>query len=110
MGSEPKEKADTRKYVREIALSEPAYAGLARFARRIADLLRLPGVKTNPEMLGTLDDLLGAIYALIIARERDFTNRTDRRIEIAAVERRAMQLADGRIREDGKWMAGFHFN
>ena len=21
-----------------------------------------------------------------------------------------MQLADGRIREDGKWMAGFHFN
>src|SRR6059036_133007 len=110
MGSGPKEKASTREHVREIALSEPTYAGLARFASRIATLLALPVVKKNPAMLGTLDDLVGAIYALIFAKESDFTNRSDRPIEIAAVGRRATQLANGRVRDDGKWMAGFHFN
>lgn len=96
--------------VRQIDLTDSTYAALAQSAGRIAALLSSPLAKNNPDLSGSLDDFLGAVYALIFAKEADFTHRPNRQIDIAAVEKLAKQLAAGQVRTDGKWMAGFHFN
>jgi hypothetical protein len=46
---------------------------------------------------------------LIQAKKHDFADRTGA-IEIAAVEKRALKIAAGKVRTDGKWIAGFYFN
>lgn len=94
----------------QIDLTDPEYEALARFAHRIAKLLSGPTVQADANLTGSLDDLLGAVYALILAKRGDFADRTDRPIEIAAVRKRAGQIEKGEVRIDGKWMAGFHFN
>ena len=91
-------------------LSSPIYATLARFAAQIAKLLNAPSVQADPNLAGTLDDFLGAVYALFFAKRGDFTDRTARSIDVTAVQKRAAQMASGELRPDGKWMAGFHFN
>jgi hypothetical protein len=96
--------------MRQIDLTNSTNAALAQSADRIATLLRSPVAKNNPDLSGSLDDFLGAVYALIFAREGNFTHRSDRPIDITAVEKRAKQVAVGQVRTDGKWMAGFHFN
>jgi hypothetical protein len=58
----------------------------------------------------TLDDFLGAIYALVFAQRCDFTNGTARSIDITSVQKHAAQMAVGGLRPDGKQMAGFHLN
>lgn len=91
-------------------LSSPIYATLARCAARIDKLLNAPTVQADPNLAGTLDDFLGAVCALFFAKRGDFTDRTTQSIDITAVQNRAMQMADGEPRPDGKWMAGLHFN
>lgn len=94
----------------QIDLNDTIYVALSRSAGRIGKLLSLRTVQTNADLAGSLDDFLGAIYALILAKQGGFTDRLTRPIEIAAVEKRAEQIAAGKVRTDGKWMAGFHFN
>jgi len=94
----------------QIDLNDTICAVLSRSAGRIGRLLSLPTVQANTDLAGSLDDFLGAVYALILAKHADFTDRLTRPIEIAAVEKRAKQIAAGKVRTDGKWMAGFHFN
>ncbi len=89
--------------------SDPVHAALMGYAGRIAKLLTAPAVRTNPDAAGSLDDFLGAVYALIQAKQHSFSNRTGP-IDITAVEKRAVQIAAGRVRTDGKWIAGFYFN
>ena len=48
---------------------------LTRYAERITTLLRDPWVKTNPDVLGSLDELLGSVYSLIIAKYLDYQDR-----------------------------------
>src|SRR5258708_5624417 len=96
--------------VRQIDLDDSTYAALAQSAGRIATLLSSPVAKNNPDLAGSLDDFLGAVYALVFAKEGDFTHRPNRQIDISAVEKLAKQLAAGQVRTDVKWMAGFHFN
>lgn len=91
-----------------IDLTDPAYEALARSAGRIGKLLGEP--KISEDLAGSLDDFLGAVYALILAKELGFEDRTNHRIDIDAVRTRAGQIAIGEIRRVGKWMAGFHFN
>ena len=92
-------------------LSSPIYATLARSAARIAKLRNAPSrVHADPNLAGTLDDFLGAVYALFFAKRGDFTDRTSRSIDINAVQKRAAQMAAGDLRPDGEWMAGVHFN
>jgi hypothetical protein len=93
-----------------LDLIDPTYAALSRYAGRIGKLLTEPAAQGNPALAGSLDDFLGAVYALIQAKQHDFTDRAGRPIEIAAVEKRAAQIAAGRVRTDGKWIAGFYFN
>lgn len=110
MSTVPSGNETRRENMRQIDLADPTYAALSQSAGRIAILLKSPFAKKNPNMSGSLDDFLGAVYALIFAKEANFTDRPDRSIEIAAVEKRAEQLARGQVRTDGKWIAGFHFN
>lgn len=106
---EPQTKESTPPTLR-LDLSSPTFATLARFAARIAKLLSAPTVQADPNVAGTLDDFLGAVYALVFAKRGDFTDRTARSIDITAVQQRAVQIESGDLRPDGKWMAGFHFN
>jgi hypothetical protein len=89
---------------------DPTEAALSQCADRIGKLLAAPAIRSNPDLEGSLDDFLGAIYALIQAKRHDFTDRVARPIEISAVEKRASQIAAGKVRTEGKWVAGFYFN
>lgn len=93
-----------------IDLADPTYGTLAQFAGRIAKLIGVDAVQSDPNVVGCLDDLLGAVFALIFAKQGEFADRLDKPIEIAAVLKRADQIKGGKVRVDGKWMAGFHFN
>jgi hypothetical protein len=93
-----------------IDVNDTTYAALSRSADGIGKLLSVPTVQANADLAGSLDDFLGAVYALILAKQSGFTDRLSRPIEIAVVEKRARQIAAGKVRTDGKWMAGFHFN
>lgn len=93
-----------------LDLKNPVYGALSKYAGTLGKLLTALAVRTNPDLAGSLDDLLGAIYALIQAKQHDFTDRADRPIEIDAVAKRASKIAAGSVRTDGKWIAGFYFN
>ena len=93
-----------------LDLADHTYQELSNDAGRIGKLLTSATVWSDPNLAGSLDDFLGAVYALILAKQHDFTDRAGRPIEIAAVEKRAAQIKTGRVRTDGKWIAGFYFN
>ncbi len=94
----------------QIDPNNPTYAKLSRYAARVETLLKKAAVKGKPGLVASLDDFLGILYSLFFARESDFTDRLDRKIDPTAVEKRAHELASGPPRPKGKWMAGFHFN
>jgi hypothetical protein len=89
--------------------TDQTHAVLSGYADRIARLLAAPAVQASTELAGSLDDFLGAVYALIQAKQQGFADRTGP-IQIAAVEKRAQMIAAGKVRTDGKWIAGFYFN
>jgi hypothetical protein len=89
---------------------DTTYKALFGYAGRIGKLLTVPTVLANPDLAGSLDDFLGAVYALIQAKHHKFADRTGRPIDIKPVAQRAAQIAKGRVRTGGKWIAGFYFN
>ncbi len=89
--------------------SDKTYAALSGYASRISKLLTALSVQADPDLAGSLDDFLGAVYALIQAKQQGFADRTGP-IQISAVAKRAQMIAAGRVRTDGKWIAGFYFN
>lgn len=95
---------------RRIDTSDPAYASLASYARKVGKLMECAVALPDADLIGCLDDLLGAIYSLILARELGFEDRTDRPADEQAVLGRAADIASGMLRSNGKWMAGFYFN
>lgn len=84
---------------------------LAAFGDKIAKLIESPKARASHYLLATLDDLLGAVYALVLAKRNNppFKDRTGP-IEVQVVLERANQLAECRVRMAGAWMAGFQFN
>jgi hypothetical protein len=52
-----------------LDLNDPTEARLAGCARRISQLLKSPAVAANAEAQSSLDDFLGAVYALIRAKQ-----------------------------------------
>ncbi len=89
---------------------DATYKTLFGYAGRIGKLLTAPTVLANPDLAGSLDDFLGAVYALIQARHHKFTDRAGRPIDIKPVTQRAVQIAKGKVRTNGQWIAGFYFN
>lgn len=94
----------------QLDVTKDGLRTIAGFACRLDKLLTLDPIRADPEALGTIDDLLGAVYALAFAKQAAFVDRTNQPVEEAAITKRAKELAKGRIRRDGKWMAGHHFN
>src|SRR6266542_477250 len=73
----------------QIDPNSPTYAKLSRYAARVETLLKKAAVKGKPGLVASLDDFLGILYSLFFAREYDFTDRLDRKIDPTAVEKRA---------------------
>jgi hypothetical protein len=85
---------------------------LFEFAGRIAVLLESPRVQSSAAMQATLDDLLGAVYTMVLARNQGYDDRLhalDAK-DVQAVSVRARDMSEGKVRTDGKWTAGFYFN
>lgn len=93
----------------DIDLTDHAFGHLAKEASRISVLLNAPKVQAEKRMVGCIDDLLGALYSLVFATRERFEDRVGP-IEEDKVLIRAEQVAAGRLRTDGRWMAGFHLN
>src|SRR5947209_13766219 len=104
----------TRPQAREtrlrIDLGDRYYSALAKLAERIDILLVHVEIQADANVVSSLDDLLGAIYSLVLARQYCFDDRPDRPIQLDVVSRRARQVRDGDVRLDGKWIAGWYFN
>ena len=97
--------------VLKIDKSAPEFKRLCEFAVRLNALLAKPKVQADPNLPDALVDFLGALYALVLARTLGFDDRTGgKKPERDKVQTRALDVSNGRIRLDGKWMAGFHFN
>lgn len=95
--------------MRTFNLAHNELKSIASFASRIAVLLSKPDIKSDDDQTGVLDDLLGAVYALILAVEDGFVGKPGKS-EKEPPTTRAKQVASGQFRTDGNWMAGFHFN
>lgn len=95
----------------EVDRADPECRRLVGFAARLKKLLDSPKVQTDANLPDALDDLLGAVYARALAKSLGFTDRAiGKQPERDKVQVRAEEVSNGRIRLDGKWMAGFHFN
>ncbi len=93
-----------------LHLNDPTEARLAGCAHRIGQFLATPTVTANADFESSLDDFLGAIYALIRAKKKNFQDRPGRGIKIKPVALRAARIAVGHVKTDGLWIAGFYFN
>ncbi|MCC7178926.1 MAG: hypothetical protein IT177_11105 [Acidobacteria bacterium] len=94
-----------------IDVGRPANGKLAKLAGRIRTRLpRHPGTKQNQDLAATLDLFLGGVHALFLASEGGFKERRRQPIELKVVHKRAEDLSSGKLRQDGLWSAGFHFN
>ena len=83
---------------------------LSGYSGRVESLLSQKKVRTSADMIAALDDFLGALFALLFARQSSFQDRMKQPIEVDAVVRRSRQLSKGEIKSTGPWIAGFHFN
>ena len=85
---------------------------LFQLSRRIATLLQSQKIQSSASMQASLDDSLGAVYSLIYARNYEYDDRQQPLgpKDIGAVKTRAMDMATGKVRTEGKWTAGFYFN
>src|ERR1035441_3517129 len=81
-----------------LDLSQPTDATLSKCAGRISKLLAAPPVKANSDVESSLDDFLGAVYALILAKHHQFQDRAGRPIDIKPVAQRATRIAAGSVR------------
>jgi len=69
-----------------------------------------PAIEKDEDAVATLDFFSGAIHALFLARHHGFKNRKDRSPSTPAVRKIARDLSGGKLRIEGAWLAGFHFN
>jgi hypothetical protein len=94
----------------DLDTDDPTYKALFGYGGRIGKLLKEPSILANPDLAGSLDDFLGAVYALIQAKHHKFADRAGRPIDIKPVAQRAVRISKGIVRTDGEWIAGFYFN
>ena len=94
-----------------LNLEESKDEKLALYGKRLVKLLRSPQAQKSHYFVATLDDFLGAVYSLVLSQcnVHPFEKRSGQ-IEIDTVVRRAEDVASGKLRTSGNWMAGFHFN
>jgi hypothetical protein len=87
---------------------------LIGLSQGITQLLRSNRKRRDVHVWATLDDFLGAIYALIFAfhNKPPFKSRPrGKTIDTRVVIKRARAVSESHnIRRQGAWVAGFHFN
>lgn len=103
----------TRQFLLFDITSDSDVEQLSKFASRIAVLLDSPSVLARRSLPACLDDLLGAVYALMLAKHHDYVDRmgiplSDANIKDIGV--RAKDMSHARLRTEGKWTAGYYFN
>jgi hypothetical protein len=101
--------SDEASMIKDLDLKDSKQKRLAVFAARISTLLEKPDVTKNEPLISVLDDLLGAVYALLAARQENFKGKMGKS-EFAPILDRAKLIATGKPKNSGNWMAGFHFN
>ena len=89
-----------------------AFQELQLQAARIADLMSLSPLQARQSLMGCLDDLLGAVYSLMYAAHRGYSDRPQalNAHDLQNVLIRARDMSNGKVRTEGKWTAGFYFN
>ncbi len=95
--------------VKDLDLKDSKQKRLAGFAARIVKLLEKPEVQANEPLVAVIDDLLGAVYALIAARQEKFKGKLGKS-DFPPILDRSKLIAGGKPKVSGNWMAGFHFN
>ena len=95
--------------IQDLDMKDSKQRRLAGFSARIVQLLEKPDVQNNEQLLSVLDDLLGALYALIAARQENFQGKIGTS-QLSPILNRAKLIAAGKPKDSGNWMAGFHFN
>lgn len=95
--------------IKDLDLKDSKQKRLAGSAARIVKLLEKPEVQNNEPLVSVLDDLLGAVYALIAARQEKFLGKMGKS-EFPPILDRAKLISTGKPKNSGNWMAGFHFN
>jgi adenylate kinase family enzyme len=91
----------------ESVQSVSEWLDLLELSGRIANLMR-----SASSLRDSLDYLLGAVYALLVAQELGYADRDSALPENywTAPQKRAGDMAIGIVRKDGKWASGFFFN
>lgn len=95
--------------LKDLDLKDSKQKRLAGFAARIVKLLEKPEVQAKEPLVAVIDDLLGAVYALIAARQENFKGKLGKS-EFPPILDRSKLIACGKPKVSGNWMAGFHFN
>jgi hypothetical protein len=95
--------------IKNLDITDSKQERLAGFATRIVRLLENPEVQKNDPLIAVIDDLLGAVYALIAARQENFKGKLGKSAFEPILDR-AKLIAARKPRNSGNWMAGFHFN
>jgi hypothetical protein len=85
--------------ISRVDTKDQTFRDVFLYAERIATLLKSPVVAKSSDLEACLDDLLGALYALVFAKQAGFVHR--RPIEISAVITHAEQVSKGEVRVDG---------
>lgn len=86
------------------------YRELCEAASKVESLLAVPEIQADAAALATLDLFVGGIASLLRAANAHFKDRTGRPIGAEPVRIVAEQLAKGTMRNEGAWLAGYHFN
>lgn len=93
-------------------MSDLGLRQLRGYSERIATLLGKPEIHSKDSLIACLDDLLGVVYSLFHAKRLGYDERPQplQSRDINAVLVRATDMANGRVRRDGKWTAGYYVN
>jgi hypothetical protein len=104
--------ANKCEFVHQSDKNPLAYRELSEFSSRIAVLLESQKGASHRPLLACLDDLLGAVYSLFFAVQLGYKDRQQALAsqDLAAVLKRAKDMADLKVRAEGAWTAGFYFN
>ncbi len=81
--------------VKDLDLKDSKQKRLAGFAARIVKLLEKPEVQANEPLVAIIDDLLGAVYALIAARQENFKGKLGKS-EFSPILDRSTLIAGGK--------------
>src|SRR6266850_2464026 len=86
------------------------YDKLTSYARRVKTLLNNPLVYAEKDVKGSLDELLGSICSLMIAKHLGYKDRITAPKSLKLIQQEAEALSNADVPLDGVWIAGYYMN